>query len=226
MNDLWLELLPIALAMAITPGRFLAMILIMHTPRASVTALGFVSGMASTMLIQGVAFALVFTLSGVFDNPTTEGPPLIVAALFVVIGILMLVYGGRMIFEEEIEDKAPPTWLEGINSFGPRGAYRLGLGWLFVSPKQWIFTLTAVAVIYLAGLAAADSFLNYVLFIFLVLSPFLLLLLFYVLFQARTDAVLDRLFGWIKANARIVMIVIFVFFGLYFLVKGLQSFFV
>ncbi len=108
MAELWLQLLPIALAMAITPGRFLAMMLLLHTPKAALSALGLVAGMASTMLIQGAAFALIFSLSGAFSDSAAEGPPLIVDALFLVIGILMLVYGGRMILQEEDEDKAPP----------------------------------------------------------------------------------------------------------------------
>ena len=40
MGDLWLQLLPIAVAMAITPGRILAVILLFHTPKATLTALG------------------------------------------------------------------------------------------------------------------------------------------------------------------------------------------
>lgn len=225
MAELWLQLFPIAFAMAITPARYLAVMLLLHTPKAALSAFGLVAGMASTMLIQGAAFALIFSLSGVFDDPTAEGPPLIVDALFLVIGILMLVFGGRMIFQEKDEDKAPPAWLDEIESFGPGSAYKLGLGWLFVSPKQWIFTLTAVAVIYSAGLTTAASFLNYILFILLVLSPFLLLLVIYILFRARADMVLDKLFVWIEANSRVVMIAASVFFGLFFLVKSLQGFF-
>ena len=63
MPDLWLDLLPIAIAMAITPGRLLALILLFNTGRPLLTTLAFVAGMASNMLIEGLAFALIFSIT-------------------------------------------------------------------------------------------------------------------------------------------------------------------
>ena len=223
MSDLWLDLLPIALAMAATPGRFLALILLFHTKQAVLTSLAFVAGMASNLLIEGLAFALIFSITGVFDVEEGAGPPAILATLFVVIGILMLVGAGKMLFHKEDEDKAPPKWLAEIESFAPGKAYKLGLGWLFLSPKQWVFTLSAVAVIFAAGLDPLIALANYLLFILIILSLFLILILSYVILGDRSRKFMDVLLNWLKKNAMTILLVVLVVFGLYFLIKGISA---
>ena len=123
MSELWLDLLPIAAAMAITPGRLMALILLFHAKQAAFTSLSYVGGMVTNMLIVGLAFALIFSLTGVFNVEDGAGPPAILAILFVVIGILMIVGATKMIFQKEDEDKAPPDWLSEIEAFTPAKAY-------------------------------------------------------------------------------------------------------
>lgn len=223
MSDLWLNLIPIAVAMAITPGRILALILLLHTRNAVLTSLSFVGGMATNMLIEGLAFALIFSITGIFDIEGGGGPPTIIAVLFLVIGVLMLVGAAKVIFQSEDEDKAPPKWLAEIESFTPGKAYKLGLAWLFISPKQWVFTMAAVAVIFAANLELRASLVNYLLFILIVLSLFFLLILIYIILGERSQAFMDGLFKWLKKNAMTILIVVFIVFGLYFLIKGITG---
>lgn len=207
--------------MAITPGRLIALILLLHTRQAVLTSLTFVGGMITNLLIEGLAFALIFSLTGIFAVEGAEGPPTIIAILFVVIGILMLVGAAKVIFQAEDEDKAPPKWLAEIEAFTPGKAYKLGLSWLFISPKQWVFTLSAVAVIFAANLDPLTSLANYLLFILIALFLFFLLILVYVILGERSQAFMDGLFKWLKKNAQTILIVVFIVFGLYFLIKGI-----
>jgi threonine/homoserine/homoserine lactone efflux protein len=223
MSELWIDLLPIAVAMAITPGRLIALILLLHTERAVLTSLAFVGGMASNLLIEGLAFALLFSITGVFSGDEVEVPPTIIAVLFIVIGILMLVGAAKVIFQPEDEDKAPPNWLAEIESFTPGKAYKLGLSWLFISPKQWIFTLTAVTVIFAANLDPLASLANYLLFMLIVLSLFFVLILVYVVLGERSEAFMDNLFQWLKTNAQTIIVIVFIVFGLFFLISGISA---
>ncbi len=223
MSDLWLSLIPIAVAMAITPGRHLALILLLHTRQAVLTSIAFISGMATNMLIEGLAFALIFSITGIFDFEGGDGPPAIISVLFLVIGILMLVGAAKVLFYSEDEDKAPPNWLAEIDSFTPSKAYKLGLSWLFISPKQWVFSLSAVSVIFAASLQPLASLLNYLVFILIVLSLFFLLLLIYILLGEHSQAFMDLLSKWLKKNAMTILVVVFIVFGLYFLIKGITG---
>jgi hypothetical protein len=64
MTDLWLALLPILLAMLISPSRTIAIILLLHTPKKALTAFAYVCGMITALMVQGVIFALLLTIVG------------------------------------------------------------------------------------------------------------------------------------------------------------------
>lgn len=223
MSELWISLLPLILAMAVTPGRLIAQILLLSSKKAVANSLAFVGGMGSNMLIEGAAFALIFNWTGVFAVEGGDGPAAIVAILYVVIGVLMLAVAAKQLFQKEDEDKAPPDWLAKIESFTPGQSFKLGLTWLFISPKQWVFTLTAVAVIFAAGLDPLASLANYLLFILFVLSLFFLLILIYVVLGDRSQAFLQRLLKWLKQHMQTIVLIILVGFGLYFLFKGISG---
>ena len=89
--------------------------------------------------------------------------------------------------------------------------------------QEGIFTLTAVAVIFAANLEPLLALANYLLFILLALSLFFLLLAIYVILGERSQAFMDRLFKWLKKNAQSIIIVVFIVFGLYFLIRGITA---
>ena len=64
MSNLWLALLPILLAMLISPARTIAVILLLHTPKQAVTVLGFVGGMINAMIVQGIIIGSLFSFVG------------------------------------------------------------------------------------------------------------------------------------------------------------------
>ena len=92
-----------------------------------------------------------------------------------------------------------------------------------VSPKQWAFVITAVAVIYTANLNPIQSLVNYFIFSVLIQIFYLLIIGIHLLMPRRSGAILDALFKWIKNNFRPVVIVIFTGFGLFFLFKGISG---
>ena len=64
MLELWLALLPILLAMLISPARTLAVILLLHSPKHGLTAFTYVSGMVSSMMVQGILFGFLLSFVG------------------------------------------------------------------------------------------------------------------------------------------------------------------
>ena len=223
MTELWLALLPILLAMLISPVRTISVILLLHTPKGARTAFAYVSGMVTSMMVQGIVLGFLLSVVGLATDSRESDLALVVSVLFVVVGIVMLTGSTKFIFEEEDDDKPPPKWLEQLESLEPRAAFATGFGWLMVSPKQWVFVLTAVAVIFTANLSVAGSLINWFIFSVLIQIFYLLLIAIHLLMPERSEAILDSLFKWLKRNLRVVAIVIFVGFGLFFLIKGLMG---
>jgi threonine/homoserine/homoserine lactone efflux protein len=105
----------------------------------------------------------------------------------------------------------------------PLAAFTTGFGWLVVSPKQWAFVFTVVAVIFTANLNPTQSLVNYFIFSVLIQVFYLLIIGIHLLMPRRSGAILDTLFNWIKHNFRPVVIVIFTGFGLFFLFKRISE---
>jgi threonine/homoserine/homoserine lactone efflux protein len=209
--------------MLISPARTIAVILLLHTPKQATTALAYVGGMVSSMMVQGIIFGFLLSFVGLTTEQREGDLATVVAVLFIVVGIVMLVGASRILFQEEDDDKPPPKWLEQIESLAPRQAFSTGFGWLMVSPKQWAFVLTAVAVIFTANLSVGASRFNFVLFTVLIQSVYFLIIALHLAIPKQSAKILDALFNWIKNNFRPVVIVLFTAFGLFFLIKGITG---
>jgi threonine/homoserine/homoserine lactone efflux protein len=220
ISELWLALLPILLAMLISPARTIAVILLLHTPKQALTAFTFVLGLISAMMVQGIVLGFLFSFVGL--TMEERGPELmtVVSVMFILVGIIMLTGAAKFIFQEEDDDKPPPAWLEKIEFLSPRSAYSTGFGWIMVSPKQWAFVLTAVAVIFTANLEPIASLVNFFIFSVLIQLTYFLIIGIHLIMPKQSEAILDGIFNWIKKNFRPVVIVLFSGFGLFFLIKG------
>lgn len=221
MAELWLALLPVLLAMMISPARTIWVILLLHTPKGAVTSLAFVGGMMAAMMGQGIIFGVLFSAIGLTSAERSADLTTVVALLFVVAGIILLAGAAKFLFQNEDDDKAPTDWFSKLESFTPRQAFRAGFGWLAASPKQWVFVLTAVAVIFSAYLSAVASLVNYFLFTLLIQIIYFVLIGISVIMPERSAALLDGLFNWLKANIKPLAIGLFSLLGLFFLVKGI-----
>ena len=147
----------------------------------------------------------------------------LVSFLFILVAIIMLTGAGKFIFQEEDDDKPPPAWLEKVENTTPREGFSTGFGWLMLSPKQWAFVLTAVAVIFTANLDPILSLVNFFIFSVLIQLVYLVLIGLHLLMPKRSEAILDVFFNWIKKNLRAVAIGLFGAFGLFFLIKGISG---
>ena len=222
LADLWVNLLPILAVMFISPARTLAVILLLHTPKKSVTAFAYVVGMISAMMVQGLLLGFLMTMVGLTVERRGGDLMTVVSILFIVTGIILL-SGAAKFMANDDDDKAPPDWFAKIEIMSPAQALKLGFGWLMVSPKQWVLVLTAVAVIFTAYLPPLISALNFFVFTLLVQTVFFVIIGISVLMPNRSQKILDSLFAWLKKHLMALAIGIFGFFGIFFLLKGLVS---
>lgn len=221
MAELWVDLLPVLLAMLISPARTLAVILLLHTPKRGATAFAYVLGMVSAMMVQGAALGLLMNVVGLTVERRGGDLSTVISILFVVTGIILLTGAAKFVLQVDDDDKAPPEWLAKAEVMSPAQAYKLGFGWLMVSPKQWVMVLTAVAVIFSAYLSPIASLVNFFIFTILVQTVFLIVIGIDVLIPERSQKILDALFVWIREHLRAVAITIFGLFGIFFVLKGL-----
>jgi hypothetical protein len=223
MSDMWINLLPVLFAMMISPARTLAVLLLLHTPRSTVTALSYVLGMVSAMMVQGAALGAAMSLIGLTGSDRSADLSIFVGALFLVGGVILLAGAFKFATAPAGGGGSLASALEKLEHLGPSGAFKIGFGWIFASPKQWVFVLTAVAVIFTADLRPIGSLANYLVFTLLVQLAYLVIIGLYAVARDRVSPALDAVFEWIKGHLRASAIGLFAGFGLIFLVKGLSA---
>jgi len=223
MSDMWIDLLPILFAMMISPARTLAVIILLHTPRSTTTALGYVLGMVSSMMIQGAALGAAMRIVGLTSSDRSSDLSVFVGALFVVGGVILLVGAVKIATAPASGGGSLASALERLEGVGPTGAYKIGFGWIFASPKQWVFVLTAVAVIFTAQLQVSGSVTIYLVFTLLVQMAYFLIIAAYAVARDRANRILDAIFGWIRANLKATATGLFAGFGIVFLLTGLST---
>jgi hypothetical protein len=103
----------------------------------------------------------------------------------------------------------------------PRLAATIGFGWIFASPKQWVFVLTAVSIIYSAYLRPIAAVGNYLVFTLLVQLVYLVIVALVALVPGRIDGFLDAVFAWMRDRLRTIAVGLFVVLGLAFVAKAI-----
>jgi len=220
---MWIDLLPVLFAMMISPARTLAVIILLHTPKSTSTALGYVGGMVSSMVVQGAGLGAAMSLVGLTGDDRSGDLTVFVGALFLIGGIILLAGAFKIATAPASGGGSLESLLGRLENLEPAAAFKIGFGWLFASPKQWVFVLTAVAVIFAADLRAVGSLANFIIFTLLVQLAYFVIIGGFALAQDRVEPILDAVFDSIRAHLRPTAIGIFGGFGIVFVVKGLST---
>ena len=112
-------------------------------------------GNVAARLAQGAVFGLV--LGAAVAGDPEDGQRLVVSALLLVVGVLLLVTAAKKWRKEEDPDAPPPRWMAAVGGLSAVGAVGAGALLVAVAVKQWVFTLSAIALIGEAGLGRGAS---------------------------------------------------------------------
>jgi len=208
------DLLPLIVAAALLPAWIMVVLLLLRGEGGALRAGMLVGGAMLTRLLQGVVFGLLFgAVSSATDSIVAE-------TLLLVVGILFLVLGVRKVVAEEDSDAPPPRWMARIGSVSPLAAFGLGAVFMLVAVKQWVFTLSAIAIIEAAAPGQPAGTLIYVGFVVGAASLLLLPVIISALAPDASARVVEAAHGWLERNSRILAIVVSLGFGVWFTWKG------
>ncbi len=223
MSNLWTSLAPLIIGSAVVPIQIIITILLLRSSAGRMTAVAWVAGMATVRLIQGVVFGLLVSsgTEATTAEPGSASP--FTASLLLVLGLLLLVLALRQLLHHPDEDAPPPKWLTMTETMKPGKAFLIGAGLLAIGAKFWVFTLGAISAISDAGLGQPGSTLTFLLFVVLAQSVQITVLVAAFAAPRKSEALLSHASSWLTAHNRVIVIVLGVVFGLWFLAKGLTG---
>jgi hypothetical protein len=219
MTTLWIDLLTLSVAAAVLPIWIVLVLFLLRSEGGLRKATAFVAGATTVRLIQGVLFGFVF---GAAVDQGDAGPELIASTLLLVVGILMLITAYKKWHKEEDPDE-PPKWMMTLGGLTTLKAFGVGALLMAVAIKQWVLTLSAIAIVEQAEASLASSVLAFLVFVVLAQSLIVAPIIACAVAPARSAKLLDTAQAWLARNNRVIAIAVSLIFGLWFSWKAITG---
>lgn len=223
MVDVIGEILPLALGITISPIPIIAAILMLLSPRAKGTSVGFLLGWV-TGIIVAVTF---FTLISQFlpeDDPDASQP--VAGIVKLVLGALLILLAVKQWRDRPQADEVPelPGWMKAIDSMTPIKATGLGFLLSALNPKNLIMGAGAGVTIGGAGLASGDIVVAVAVFTIIAAASVAVPVIAYLAAANKIAGPLDALRQWLTKENNVVMATLLLVIGVVMIGKGIGSF--
>jgi threonine/homoserine/homoserine lactone efflux protein len=216
------EILPLLIVVAVSPINIVAAILLLFTKKpvanASSYLVGFMLGVAA-VLSGLVAVADAIGLDP--DSNRSRGA----SALLLVLGIALIVLAARKFSHgpAPADQPDPPKWMQGIGGFGTGKSLVVGLAVGALNPKNVAVAVASGVVIATAELPGSQQIWVVVIYTLIVSLGVGAPIVAAKALGDRSDDVLTTWKNWLDRNNATMMAVIYLFFGVILLGKGIAG---
>jgi threonine/homoserine/homoserine lactone efflux protein len=217
------EILPLALGVAISPVPVIAAILMLLSPRAKATSVGFLLGWVLGIVIAVTLFTL---LSSVLPSGDADDSDPIRGVIQIVLGALLLLLSVRQFRSRPKPGEEPklPKWMQAIDkvTFGKA----LGLGFLLsaVNPKNLLLAIGAGSAIGAAGLDGGETAGVIAVYTLIAACTVLVPVVGYLIAANRLRGPLDALRGWLGRENAVIMGILVLVIGVDLIGEGIAAF--
>ncbi|WP_438853552.1 GAP family protein [Agromyces sp. M3QZ16-3] len=217
------DILPLAVGIAISPIPIIAAILMLLSPRARSTSVGFLGGWVLGIAIAATVFTL---LSAVLPQGDSDDPKPVTAVMQLVLGVGLLFLALRQWRSRPAPGEEPPLpkWMAGIDAMTAGRAFGLGFLLAAVNPKNLLLGAGAGLSIGSAALGIGPSAVVLLVFTIIAAASVAVPVVAYLAASDRMAAPLERLRGWLVHNNATVMAVLLLVIGVVLIGKGVGNF--
>lgn len=216
------DTLTLALGIAVSPVPIIATILMLLSPHAQRTSLGFMLGWICGILLTVTAFTL---LSSMIEQPEAGVTQPIIGAVKLVLGAALVALGIVQWRKRPAPGAPPelPQWMSAVDSITPQRAALLALALAALNPKNLLLAASAGLIIGdSAHLATAIG--SVLVFVVLAACTVAGPVIAYRVAAAKLAAPLESLHAWLVQQNATIMTVLLVVMGVTVLGKGIASF--
>lgn len=216
------QVLPAAIAIALSPFPVIAVVLVLATPDAKRNGVAFAGGW---LVGLGALTAITLLLVGGVDGQAESSSSTVIAWLRVIAGSGLILLGVQKVRNRPRggEDTPPPKWMAGITSMEPSGALRLGLLLGGVNPKNIALAFAASSSIAEISDGRTSSIVAGVVFVLLSSVVVVGAVVVRVTMEERSAALLDGVRRFMVDNNAVITMVVLVALGAMVLGDGLTA---
>jgi hypothetical protein len=220
MGALIANLLPLIIGAAVGgPAWIIMSLILLRSEDGVVKATAFAAGAITVRVLQ---FALFGRLFGAIASAQGKDVfDLIPSTLLLVAGLLLVATAVKTWWSKgEDSDAPPPRWMTALGGVSALTAFGMAVAMMVVGTKQWVFTLSAIAVIDDAYLGKIGTILAYLFFILAAHSLTLTPIIGTFASPTKAAKIVDIMLHWLQRNQRAITIAISLIFGAWFLSRS------
>lgn len=218
------DILPNAIAIAISPLPIIAVVLMLMSAKPKQLGLGFMLG----WLIGVFAVTTVFTLiaSAIPVSDAADGSRPVAGVVQLILGALLLLLGARQWRSRPAPGTEPelPAWMSKTESMKTPGAFTLSLALAALNPKNLLLAAAAGMVIGRTSVPLSGQLATVVIFTVIASLSVMIPVLFAVIAPQKTGPILSGLRTWLATNNATIMTVVLVVIGAKVIGTGLGNF--
>jgi len=223
MGGLIGDILPLALGVAISPIPIIAAILMLLSPNARTTGVGFLGGWIAGVVIAIVAFTLLSTVLPESDSGASHP---VKGTIRLVLGLLLILLAAKQWRARPRGQAAPalPKWMSAIDTMTPVKGLGLGVALSALNPKNLIMAAGAGIAIGDSNLDSSQTVVVIVVYTVIAASTVAVPVIGYLVAAGRMAEPLESLRGWLVRENTVVMAILLLVIGVVMIGKGIASF--
>jgi threonine/homoserine/homoserine lactone efflux protein len=223
MGEVIGEVLPLALGVAISPIPIIAAILMLLSPKARGTSVGFLLGWVLGIVVAIVLFTL---LASVIPQSDPDASKPIAGTIKILLGAALLFLALRQWRSRPKPGEEPdlPKWMAAIDTMTAGRGFGLGFLLAAVNPKNLLMGAAAGVIVGTAGLTTGEAAIAILVFVLIAASSVAIPVIAYLVASKRMAAPLESLRTWLVHNNAAVMSVLLLVIGVVVIGKGIASF--
>ena len=216
-------ILPLALGIAISPIPIIAAILMLLSPKAKGTSVGFMIGWVLGIVVAVVVFTL---LSSILPRGDADQPKPIVGVITIVLGLGLLLLAVRQWRSRPAPGSEPalPKWMAAIDTMTTGRALVLGFLLSALNPKNLLMGIAAGVAIGADTTSAGTAAVAIIVYTVIAASTVAIPVIAYLVASKRMAGPLDSLRTWLLHNNATIMAVVLLVIGVVLIGKGLGDF--
>jgi len=214
VSSLLVQILPVALAIALEPVCIIAALMMPATNRPLANSLAYLGALIGVMLVYGAAVLLVFQHHAVAGGARTDD---IVQLLWVLIGVGFLTAFAVILARRPraVGVQHESRWTRWVERMGPAGAAAVG-----VFLVNWEMETPALTEILKSRVPTTTALVSLVLFTAVAVSTAVVPVVAYLAAPDQVGGILTATKAWLGRHERVIVLVLCCLVGAVFTYKG------